>query len=108
MFCGGATEGGVAGEKFLREHWIFTQPATCEKRNVFWGGKNGAIYTHFLHSQRLKNNIFLGSEMVPYAHIFMQPAAGEKEFVCFWGGSKWCHIYTFLEFIFFRKNKKKQ
>ena len=96
--------GGVKNPlKWCHIYTFFTQPAAGEKTSGFLGvkmvlymhildfflGQNAAIYTHFGRCFCVK--------MLPYVHIL----GG------FWG-KKCCHIYTFLEFNFFRKNERKK
>ena len=96
------------------------------KRFFFWGrGQNGAIYTHFLHSlpQTKKTLFFFGSKWchIYYIHIFYTARRRRKN-SGFWGVKMvpyihilnffWVkmlpYIYTFLEFNFPRKKKKKK
>ena len=81
---------------------------------VFWD-QNAATYTHLCP--------FFGLKMIPYIHIlfsfikmllyihilfFFGQNAATYTYLCRFLGSKCYHIYTFLEFNFFRKNEKKK
>jgi hypothetical protein len=70
---------------FLRELWIFYTARRRRKQFLFFGGHNGAIYTHFLHSppQAKKIGFFLGQNGAIYTH-----------FGFFWGQN--AAIYTHL------------
>ena len=115
---------------FLGAHiyTFFTQPAADEKKFGFFGVKMVPyiLHTHFLHSPPQAKKIgvfgckmvpyihildFFGVEMLPYIHIWVF-FLGHNATICthfgFFFGSKCCHIYTFLEFNFSRKNEKKK
>jgi hypothetical protein len=107
-------------------HLLHSPPQTKNKLG-FYLGQNGAIYTHFLHSPPQAKKIgvlggqngaiythcffFVFVKMLPYIHILVDFLVQNATIYTHFGeffGSKRCHIYTFLEFNFLRKNEKKK
>jgi hypothetical protein len=83
-------------------HIFYTARLRPKKSGFFWGGsKCRHIYTFW---------IFFGVKMLPYIYIhILDDFLGQNATICTrFLGQKCCHIYTFLEFNFSRKNEKKR
>ena len=96
------------------------------QKQFYFLGVKMVLYIHIFYTacrRRKKFCFFFGVKMVPYIlHTdFLHSLPQAKKFGVFGGqngaiythfefflGSKCCHIYTFLEFNFFRKNEKKK